>query len=121
MYVPVVLFSLFLVVVLAAPTYGGESHSKKFKSCMPFFVEVLLLWVVSINRMVSTYRRIRKCAVFSELHPRLSEGCAQSRKPRIMREGRGSGGHDGAREVYMSSCILQRDRCEMAAHSQNGR
>ena len=32
----------------------------------------------------------------------------QSRKPRIMREAWGTGGHDGAREVCMSSCILQR-------------
>ena len=109
MYVPVVLFSLFLVVVLAAPTHGGESHSKTFKPCIPFFLEVLFLWVVSISGMVSMYRRIRKRAVFSELHPRLSEGCAQGRKTRIVSEGRGSGGHDGARDIYMYSCILQGD------------
>lgn len=109
MYVLVVLFSLFLLVVLAAPTHGGKSHSNKFKSCIPFFLEGLLLWVVSISGMVSMYRRVRTCAVFSKLHPHLSEGCAQSRKPRIMREGWGTGGHDGAREVCVSSCISQRD------------
>ena len=104
-----VLFSLFLPVVLAAPPHGGESHSNKFKSRVAFCLEGLLLWVVSISGVVSMYRRIRKCAVFSKLHPHLSEGCAQSRKPRIMREAWGAGGHDGAREVSMSSCILQRD------------
>lgn len=53
-----VLFSLFLVVVLAAPMHGGESHSKNFKSCRPFFLEVLLLRVVSINGMVSMDRKM---------------------------------------------------------------
>lgn len=118
MYAPVVLFSLFLPVVLAAPPHGGKSHSNKFKSCVAFFLEVLLLWVVSIRGMVSMYRRIRKCAVFSKLHPHLSEGCAEQKA----KDYEGGVGHWwprwGQRGLHV---LLHLAKAHTFAHSQSGR
>ena len=88
MYVPVVLFSLFLVVVLAAPTHGGESHSKTFKPCIPFFLEVLLLWVVSIPRPGCPLARVPGSPGCGPLLPLLPPG--SSRAAALLRQGSGN-------------------------------